>query len=139
MCACTQCAVCYTFVLSFLFGHFRFIHFFYTNWWLFTAFVHHMLTERMLQTRNHHSQHMHTTDSFNICFCSSFCSPSPPSLASFGVCILVELKIEERWKEITRTHIDHHFHTFEKSERNIRVILHSLNWFFLSTQNVECG
>lgn len=25
---------------------FRFFHFFYTNWWLFTVFVHHMLTER---------------------------------------------------------------------------------------------
>lgn len=38
--------------------------------------------------------------------------------------------VVERWKGITRTHIDHHFHTFEKSERKTRVKLHWLNEFF---------
>lgn len=107
---CMQRAVCYTFVLSFfclwvfVCGciFFRFFHFFYTNWWLFTAFVHHMLTERTFQTRNHHSQHMHTTDSFNICFCSSF-------FFSFRFRFYILLSWRKKKKKI-RLYIDHHFH-----------------------------
>lgn len=132
------CSLALSLSLSLLFGHFRFIHFFYTNWWLFTAFVHHMLTERTLQTRNHHSQHMHTTDSFNICFCSSFYSSSPPpALVSFEFCILVDLKNDEK---ITRTYIDHHFHPFEtKSERKTKMMLHALKRLFYASKLAQCS
>lgn len=78
--------------------YFWFFHFFYTNWWLFTALVHHMLTERMFQTRNHHSQHMHTTDSFNICFCSSCCFCSFFLLSCF-ISLLYSCWVEERWEK----------------------------------------
>lgn len=110
-----QRAVCYTFVLSVLsirvcvFGS----SISFTQIDDFLLLFRAPYADRTLEIRNHHSQHMHTTDSFNICFCASFC-------CCFVFVFLYS--VLSWWKQISSIYIDHHFYTYKmrRKERRAR-------------------